>query len=234
VKRTCVRAELHAQHKEDVMLKRFVMIGLLGTGMIGMLKTAEAHWIPTLSGWAYHSVRCTVELRQVPKLKAVTVCAVTDATVESLCVNNGGNLQPQGVSQAPVVEVDETPSTDFVVKNKNTAIVNVDVGTSDGKPNDPPLDSSFCENPNWTNVANLIRSFDSEITTYKCLDDLCENRLEVSTVETVEPCTLPAEFNLDGYDIGEDPFEPEDDTCPNCPPVGTPYVCPNPVLTHVN
>jgi hypothetical protein len=229
---------LLARQKEDVMLKRFVMIGLLGISMIGMLRTAEAHWVPTLAGWAWHSVRCTVELQQVPKLNAVTECVVTEAIVESLCVNNGGNIQPQGESQAPVQLVGDTASKGFVVKNKNTAIVNVDVGTPDGKPNDPPLDSSFCENPNWTNVANLIRSFHSEINTYKCLDDLCEppnGRLLVSTVETVEPCMLPAEFNLDGFDIGSDPFEPdEDEVCPNCPTPGTAYVCPNPVSTHVN
>jgi hypothetical protein len=217
------------------MLKRFAMIGLLGISMIGMLRTAEAHWVPTLSGWAWHSIRCKVELKQVPNLKAVTECEVTEATVESLCVNKGGNLQPQGESQAPVVMIGLTPSEDFVIKNKNTAIVNVDVGTPDGKPNDPPLDSSFCANPNWTNVANLIRSFHSAINTYKCLDDLCENRLLVSTVETGEPCTLPAEFNLDGFDIGSDPFNPdEDEDCPNCPEQGTPYVCPNPESTHVN
>jgi hypothetical protein len=202
--------------------------------VIGMAPTAEAHWLPTLSGWAYHSVRCTVELRQVPKLKAVTECKVTTATVESLCVNNGGNLQPQGASQAPVETVGLTSNKNFVLKNKNTAIVNVDVGTPDAKPNDPPLDSSFCANPTWTNVANLIRAFHSEINTYKCLDDLCASRLQVSTVETGEPCTLPAQFNLDDYDIGADPFDPDDDDCPNCPPQGTAYVCPNPVFTHVN
>src|SRR5215475_757680 len=116
------------------MLKRFVMIGLLGISMVGMLRTAEAHWVPTLAGWAWHSVRCTVELRQVPNLHALTECKVTTAIVESLCVNSGGNLQPQGVSQAPMVEVGVEPSENFVMKNKNTAIVNVDVGTPDGKP----------------------------------------------------------------------------------------------------
>jgi hypothetical protein len=219
------------------MLKRFVMIGLLGFGSIGMLRTAEAHWVPTLAGWAWHSVRCTVELSQVPNLKALTECVVTTATVESLCVNNGGNLQPQGESQAPVVTVGTTPSTNFVMKDRGTAIVNVDVGTPDFKPNDPPLNSSFCANRNWTNVANLTRSFHSEINTYKCLNNACTNRLLVSKVE-VEECTLPAEFNLDDYDIGSDPFNPIDDTCPNCPPPPpapeTAYDCPNPVFTHVN
>jgi hypothetical protein len=219
------------------MLKRFVMIGLLGISMIGMLRTAEAHWVPTLAGWAWHSIRCTVELHQVPNLQALTECKVTTATVESLCVNQGGNLQPQGESQAPVVQIGVEPSEGFVMKNKNTAIVNVDVGTPDFKPNDPPLNSSFCANRNWTNVANLIRSFHSEINTYKCLNNACTNRLLVSTVETVVPCTLPAKFNLDDYDIGVDPFDPVDDICKNCPPSGTPYegcTAENAMYTHVN
>jgi hypothetical protein len=227
---------LLARQKEDVMLKRFVMIGLLGISVSGMLRTAEAHWVPTLSGWAYHSVRCTVELHQVPNQNAITECVIT-AVVESLCVNNGGNLQPQGVSQAPVVTVGVTPNTNFVMKDQGEAIVNVDVGTPDGLPNDPPLNSSFCANRKWTNVANLIRSFHSEINTYKCLNNACTNRLLVSTVETVVPCTLPATFNLDDYDIGVDPFDPVDDICKNCPPSGTPYegcTAENAMYTHVN
>lgn len=221
------------------MFKRFVLtITVSGISLIGMLETAEAHWVPTLSGWAYHSVDCFIELKSVPNpaaVPAVVECVVFTTVVESLCVNNGGNIQPQGTSHAPVTLTSTTEITpeNITDKKKGKAQVNVIVGSGDGLPNDPPLSSDFCVNPNWTNVANIIREFVPNINTYKCLDDLCTNLLLVSTAEA-EKCTLPAEFNFDGYNIGSDPFDPVDDSCPNCPLVGEPYVCPNPVSAHVN
>lgn len=221
------------------MFKRFVvMIAVLGISLIGMLGTAEAHYVPTFSGWAWHSVECSVDLKSVPNpdaVPAVVECVVVTSVVESLCVNNGGNLQPQGNSHAPVTitGTTEITPTDITNKKKGIAHVKLTVGTGDGVANDPPLDSDFCANPNWTNVANLIRSFAPQINTFKCLDDACTNLLLVSTV-VAEECTLPPEFNFDGYDIGLDPFNPGDDVCPNCPMVGDLYVCPNTVFAHVN
>jgi hypothetical protein len=212
-----------------------LIVALVCITAVGVAAIAQAHWVPTFSGWAYHSVRCTVGLDKAKNAKAVTECLVTTAAIESLCVNNGGNLQPQGVSHSPVVlQAETTGGSSDVVKVKDFALVNVTVGTPDGKPNDPPLNSSFCANNTWTNVANLIRSFQSQINTYKCLDDLCETKQLVSTVETVAPCTLPAQFSLSGYDIGANPFDTADDHCPNCPPQGTEYVCPDVVSAHVD
>jgi hypothetical protein len=219
------------------MLKRFVMIGLLGISVSGMLWTAEAHYVPTFSGWAWHSVLCSVDLKSVPSPDAhpaVVTCEVITLQIESLCAVPGNDNLVSGSSGLQVVLVGETPLSqgNITDKKKGKAHVDVVVGSPDGLPNDPPLDNDFCVNPNWTNIANLIRSFKSQIKTFKCLSDECTSTLLVSTVEA--QCTLPPEFNFDGYDHNGTPPIPADDSCPNCPEVGEAYDCPDPVIAHVN
>ncbi len=220
------------------MSKRFVTITLLSVSVIGMLGIAEAHYVPTLSGWKWHSVQCSVDMKGVPNPTtnpATVECVAETAIVESVCVNPNGHFG-FGSSTNPVTLIGIVPigEEDITNKKKGIAHVEVIIGTADGQLNDPPLDSSFCANDNWTNVANLIRSFTTAINVFKCLDgDACQQLQLVSTVGVPGACTLPAQFNFDGYNVGADPFDPADDTCPNCPVPGTDYVCPPPVFTHV-
>jgi hypothetical protein len=207
------------------MLKRFVMIGLLGISVIGMLRTAEAHYIPTLSGWAWHSVECIVDLKSVPSPTthpALTECVVNTALVEVLCRNPASHEVAPGRSARRVTLVTQEQLEEGNITNKKKGLAHVEVTVSD----EPLLNPEFCVNRNWIPIDVLIREMAAEINTYECTgpagNECGDGFLNLASTVTAN-CVLPAEINFDDY--------PD-----NLPPEGTDvqYECTNKVTEHVD
>lgn len=200
------------------MFKRFVMIGFLGISLAAILGTeAKAHYVPTLSGWGWHSVQCNVDLKGVPNPStkpAVVECVVSTALVEILCQNPAGHdVQPgQPAIQMTLIAQHQIEDKNITDKKKGKAHVEVLV------PDDSLLKSEFCVNPNWIPIDVLIREMTAQINTYECVGPAgapCSVLRRASIVQA--ECALPAEFNFG-----------------NLPPVGTPYECTDKVTVHEN
>jgi len=191
------------------MKARIAVAGTLGALLFGIHAPADAHYVYTLSGWIYHSVDCSISLKQLPNQTnhpGTVVCSVSPAgsQVAVWCANPAGYVFA-GKAAVGSQSIAQSPISSSLTKQNGTASVTV----ATFKYTDAELQQfvGSCPNPNWHVVAVVVESFSSAIDVY---DDT--GALATHVVGT---CALPPQY------------------AGTIPPLNTAYVC-TVQATHVS
>lgn len=145
------------------MMKRFAILGLLGAGLYALATASHAHYVPTLSGWAYHSIACMIAMRQVPsqdQLPGTVTCSITPtANAVVYCAVPGNNYTFAGAAAIQPTSVTQSLADAGIQKAGGGTYVATVLGFN------PVLSDyvSACPNNNWTVVAVVLEQFDSSI-----------------------------------------------------------------------
>jgi hypothetical protein len=164
----------------------------LGLGMVCAVlfiavfaNRSEAHYVPTLSGWVYHSLECNIVLKSIPKqgVGGLVTCSLpaTEATV--FCANPNGHFRSGKASLQPISGSQPIPPDAGVSKGgKGTYTATVNVF-------DPVLSDFQFACPgqgDWTVLAVVITSFTGNIIVTDAEGDIAS--------QVVASCLAPEEF----------------------------------------
>jgi len=193
------------------MIKKLAGTCMMLGGLAGFAGPADAHYVYTLSGWLYHSVGCSVTVKNLPNQTqnpGAVACSVTPISARVWCENPQGHFQSgQAAIGTTTVIVDPAPFGPLNKKN-GTATATVETFVLDHDQLQAYVDA--CPNPNWGVVAVVIERFDSTIEIFDSNDVLATRVKGIG-------CHLPANV------IGTFPIAPN-----------TPYECPVVNVEHVN
>lgn len=200
------------------MKRQLAAIAVVAIASAAMAGIAQAHYVYTFSGWAYHSVQCDMQVKQVPNTKfeiyVRVECDVTATMVDVLCKNPS---QPEGRTVSGVAgyrtlnyyKTYNPLAPDVYDKKKGRALLGVEVETDD------LVDDAACLNNGgnglWTiadmpdgsgQKAILIREMQTAIRVYDCgTDSTCVGSEGPNTGGTLAStvaatCSLPSQYDF--------------------------------------
>ena len=158
------------------MSKRLVVIGALCIGLMGLWSIDAHAWPASSSGWGatQNTVIIWSGWRGIANtdLKPTSVRVILDSiVVQAQCINHGGGDGGLGnpfMIPAPVQGSQASPQK--AIKNGNwQSYITFDEVKDFGL----TLDSSYCINPNWTNVGFVTKSFVVYIQAFEDVDTRC-------------------------------------------------------------
>jgi hypothetical protein len=168
---------------------------------------SQAHYVPTLSGWTYHSLACTIVLKSIPKqgVGGVIECSLPATTATVFCQNPGG-FSFAGKAAIPSLSSQEPIPGDAGGATKSgkgtyTATLNVF---------DPVLSDFQFACPgqgDWQVVAVVITAFEGHIIVKDAEGDIAS--------QVTANCEIPPQFR------------------DSVPEPGTQYIC-NVIAQHVS
>jgi hypothetical protein len=191
------------------MKKQSVILGVACAGFLlaVLANRSDAHWVPTLSGWSYHSLACTIVLKSIPKqgVGGSIECSLPGTVATVFCENPGG-FRFAGKAAISSISSQEPIPGDAGGASKSgkgtyTATLNVF---------DPVLSEFQFACPgqgDWRVVAVVITTFEGHIIVRDAEGDIAS--------QVVANCEIPPQFQN------------------SIPPAGTQYIC-NVLAEHVS
>jgi hypothetical protein len=187
------------------MLKRFMMIGLLGISLVVIL-AAEAN--AQIDGWGWfgfssiHGQITTIHTPP-PQTKPSAIDVKVTATIQIACLNPASNGVFNGVAfKRPLTSLTPLSQGNITDRTSGTAMTDVFIDLSQFEVSDN------CPNPGWTAIIDSAMALDFSGTVRWCLIDTTTGLLDCSSKKgsldskTVS-CTLDPTLSINGVLVNQ-------------------------------